>query len=176
MERRGKRPPVEGPGAWAKLEPPRLCSWILAEVGFGSRSYLELARRWLPGQLQPMNLAIVCVGAVGAGYSAYRMFGFYERLDDALKYLHEAHPEVWEAIGRPVGRLWSPKGASSFSLPGPTGWLNWVEGQEPEWLQRLDAVARSKVDSLRRAKRALPVAAGMFVGGSLIGFVGLVVG
>ena len=123
-----------------------------------------------------MNLAIVCVGAVGVGYSAFRLFSFYEGLDEVLKHMHEAHPEMWEAIGRPVGRLWSPKGASSFSLPGPTGWLNWNEGHEPEWHQRLDAAARSKVNSLRRAKRGLPVTAGMFVVGSLIGFVGLVVG
>ena len=90
--------------------------------------------------------------------------------------MNRMDPEIWELIGRPVGRLWSPKGGSAFSLPGPTDWLNWVEGQEPEWYQRLDAVARSKVDSLRQAKRGLPVAAGTFVVGGLIGFVGLVVG
>lgn len=123
-----------------------------------------------------MNVVVACAGAVGVGYGICRVFGFYEQLDDVLKYLHETHPEIWESIGRPVGRLWSPQGVSSFSLPGSTEWLTWVESQEPEWHQRLDAVARSKVDSIQRTKQGLPLAAGTFVVGGVIVLTGLVVG
>lgn len=136
----------------------------------------EVDTVWLSGQLPPMNVAILCAAAVGIGYGIWRLFGFYERLDDALKHMHETHPDIWEAIGRPVGRLWSPNGTSSFRLPGPTEWLNWVEGQAPDWHQRLDPATQSRIDTLRTARQGLPLAAGVFVCGSWIAVIGLAVG
>lgn len=123
-----------------------------------------------------MNLALACFGGAGVAYAVYRHFEFYERLDETLRCLHETRPEVWEALGKPVGRLWRPEGVSAFGLPDAADWLNWPEEEPPEWFPALESDLRSKVDMLRRSGRALPLAAGLFVVGGGFMLLGLALG
>jgi hypothetical protein len=123
-----------------------------------------------------MNLLLISLGGAALAHGAYRLIDFYEQLDDTLRSLHETQPEVWEAIGKPVGRLWSPEGASSFRLPDTANWATWTDGESPEWYLVLDSKMRLKVDGLRHSKQKLLKSVfGCLVGGGIV-LLGLISG
>ena len=120
-----------------------------------------------------MNIVVVGVGSIGPLIAVVRLFQHWERVDCFLRGLQDQYPQIWVELGRPTGRTWAPKGTLGTPFSMNVQWLEWRDGEEPDWIQRIDPHFVDQLLTLRRSRRSLSLSFGAFLVGGTIVILGL---